>query len=205
MGQAFWCRGPALSTRLTVHDFPTLQPTPSCQEDFASWLTAQVELTTVFGNTHDILFASPSRTSELMVRGDYITYVDDANRSISAWQIAWESIAVSPHLKSCLTLMREYLRLYVNAFSFQAVLYRASRSIEGHRPTSVSFPDSLMASPDARHIYNAIAAAESLVKVVTEDFDPVKNLRYMPDRFYLYVCQLLWTSIFRNPPLMPGP
>lgn len=191
MGQAFWCRGPALSTRVTAQDFPALQPTQSSPEDFASWITAQVELTTVFGNAHDTLFASRSRTSELMMRGDYNTYVDDANRAITAWQCAWGSISVSPHIKSCLTLMREYLRLYVNAFSFQAVMYRASRlSNDGQQkpPTNGSFPHSLMASPDARNIYEAVGAAENLVRIVIEHFDPVKNLRYMPDRFYLYVC-----------------
>lgn len=42
-----------------------------------------------------------------------------------------------------------------------------------------------MASVDARHIYDALDAADSLLKIFIEDFDPVKHLRYMPARFYL--------------------
>jgi hypothetical protein len=44
-----------------------------------------------------------------------------------------------------------------------------------------------MASADARHIYEALDAAESLLKTFAEDFDPENHLRYMPTRFYLQV------------------
>ncbi|KAL2670768.1 hypothetical protein Neosp_014570 [[Neocosmospora] mangrovei] len=170
----------------------SLQPRRARDEDFASFIQAQVELTTLFGNAHDILFASRSRTAELMTRGDYTKYVDDTTKAMHAWQLAWISLGVSPHLRSCLSLMQEYLRLYVNAFAFQAVIYRASVTNDtnsdpsnGSRP-SIIFPDSAMASPDARHIYEAADAAEALIRIVTDDIDPVKHLRYMPARFYLY-------------------
>lgn len=192
MGQAFWCRGPALSARFTAQDFPSLQPHHPHSEDFASFLQAQVELTTLFGNAHDILFASRSRTAELMLRGDYVKYIDDVSKAMAAWQRAWRSIGVPPYLRSCMTLMQEYLRLYVNAFAFQAVLYRAgprqsnTDSIDAPKPKPY-FPDSTMATGDARHIYEAVDAAEKLLRIVTEDIDPTRHLRYMPARFYLCV------------------
>ncbi|KAJ5691148.1 hypothetical protein N7488_011883 [Penicillium malachiteum] len=220
MGQAFWCRGPALSARFTAKDFPSLQPQTKDKdtttsekyrkenEDLASWLQAQVEITTLFGNAHDILFASKSRTVELITRGDYVKYIDDTSRAISAWDYAWQSISSSKPLRSCLELMRDYLRLYVNAFAFQAVLYRGSsrkepgihvlreRQPENNSQgragfdfdtnSSLEFPYSTMASADAKHIYEALDAAESLLRIFIEDFDPVKHLRFLPDRFYLY-------------------
>ncbi|VUC29278.1 unnamed protein product [Clonostachys rosea] len=192
MGQAFWCRGPALSARFTAQDFPTLQAKQPGEEDFASLVQAQVELTTLFGNAHDILFASRSRTAELMMRGDYSKYVDDTARAMAAWQRVWGSISVSPHLISSLSLTYEYLRLYVNAFAFQAVLYRTSVTRSSNQQTtdasraSMIFPDSTMASPDARPIYEAIDAAEKMLRIVTEEISPEKHLRYMPARFYLY-------------------
>lgn len=190
MGQAFWCRGPALSARFTAQDFPSLQPKTPHDEDFASWLQAQVELTTLFGNAHDILFASKARTVELITRGDYVKYIDDTSRAMTAWKHAWQSIGVSSPLKSCLTLMQEYLRLYVNAFAFQAVIYRASRlNSQGtaNEQAHLDFPNSAMASADARHIYEALDAAESLLRIFIENFDPETHLRYMPARFYLQV------------------
>jgi hypothetical protein len=198
MGQAFWCRGPALSVRFIAQDFPSLQPQsrpPFC-EDYASWIQAQVELTTLFGNAHDILFASKSRTVELITRGDYVKYIDDTGKAMAAWKCAWRGIAVSSALSGCLTIMLEYLRLYVNAFAFQAVLYRASRPTvnpnsspevcvqDGPSSSKLCFPDSTMASADARHIYEALDAAESLLRVFVEEFDETQ-LRCMPTRFYL--------------------
>ncbi|KAF7521833.1 hypothetical protein G7054_g12334 [Neopestalotiopsis clavispora] len=184
MGQAFWCRGPALSTRFTAADFPSLQPKFPYEEDLSSLLEAQVELTTLFGNAHDILFASKSRTAELMVRGDYTKYIDDTMKAVAAWKRCWSEISASRHLKACLMLMYQYLKLYVNAFAFQAVLYRASLRKNGSG--RLTFPASAMASPDARHIYQALEAAEDLLKTVIEDIDPEKGLRFMPTRFYLY-------------------
>ncbi|KAJ6185854.1 hypothetical protein N7519_007155 [Penicillium mononematosum] len=190
MGQAFWCRGPGLSRRFTAQDYPSLQPKNANDEDLASWIQAQVELTTLFGNAHDILFASKSHTVKLITRGDYVKYIDDTSRAMAAWEHAWQSLAVSKHLKSFLTLMKDYLRLYVNAFAFQAVIYRASRASPEKGDVggpSLDFPNSTMASADARHIYEALDAAESLLKTFSEDFDPEKHLRYMPTRFYLQV------------------
>ncbi|KAK2731009.1 hypothetical protein CKAH01_09267 [Colletotrichum kahawae] len=186
MGQAFWSRGPALSARFTADDFPWLQPQYTSGEDFASLLQAQVELTTLFGNAHDILFASKQRTGELMIRGDYTKYIDDASRAIVAWDLVWNGLTCSQHLKSCLKMMEKYLRLYVNAFAFQAVLYRASASGTQEVSKSACFPHSAMASPDARHVYEAVDAAEALLRIAIEDIDAEKYLRYMPARFYLY-------------------
>lgn len=183
MGQAFWCRGPALSTRFTAADFPSLQPKFSYEEDLSSLLEAQVELTTLFGNAHDILFASKSRTAELMVRGDYTKYIDDTMKAVAAWQRCWADISASRHLKACLMLMYQYLKLYVNAFAFQAVLYRTSLRKTGSG--RLTFPASAMASPDARHIYQALEAAEDLLKTVIDDIDPERGLRFMPTRFFL--------------------
>ncbi|KAF4925827.1 hypothetical protein CGCVW01_v003367 [Colletotrichum viniferum] len=186
MGQAFWSRGPALSARFTADDFPSLQPQYTSGEDFASLLQAQVELTTLFGNAHDILFASKQRTGELMNRGDYTKYIDDASRAIVAWDLVWNGLTCSQHLKSCLKMMEKYLRLSVNAFVFQAVLYRASTSGTPEVSKSACFPHSAMASPDARHVYEAVDAAEALLRIAIEDINAEKYLRYMPARFYLY-------------------
>lgn len=183
MGNAFWCRGPSLSARFTAADFTCLQPRFSYEEDFASMIQAKLELTTLFGNAHDILFASKQRTRELMVRGDYVKYIDDTTKSIATWKCCWTELRVSRHLKACLGLMEQYLHLYVNAFAFQAVLYR--KSVDKVGSGASCFPASAMASPDARHIYQAIDAAENLLRTVVEEIEPENHLRYLPACFYL--------------------
>ncbi|KAL3459588.1 hypothetical protein BJX64DRAFT_279100 [Aspergillus heterothallicus] len=193
MGQAFWCRGPGLSTRFTADDYPTLKPKHAYEDDYAAILQSQVELTTLFGNVHDILYASKSRTVGLMRMGDYTKYLDDSAKALAAWKDTWDGSScmnVSAHLRFLLNLQYEYLRLYVNAFAFQAVICRATDRSSGtanHDPAQATyFPHSVMASADGRHIYLAIDAAMNLLRIINEHIDPVRHLRYLPVRFYLY-------------------
>ncbi|KAE8413564.1 hypothetical protein BDV36DRAFT_286915 [Aspergillus pseudocaelatus] len=187
MGQAFWCRGPGLSTRFTIEDYPYLRPQKANGVDYASFVQAQVELTTIFGNVHDILYASKTRTVQLMLMGDYTKYLDDSSKALAMWKEAWANVDLPPHLSGLLCLQFEYLRLYINAFAFQAVLYRTPKGPSGSDGGKSSyFPYSVMASADGRHIYIAIDAAKSVLKYLMERLNPTKHLRYIPVRFYLY-------------------
>ncbi|KAI7160904.1 hypothetical protein KC349_g3189 [Hortaea werneckii] len=112
------------SARFTANDYPTLQPKHAYEDDFASVLQAQVEITSLFGQVHDILYSSKERTVNLMLKGDYTKYLDDHARALAAWKDNWKSLRVSQYLKAILDLHYEYLRLYVTAFAFQAVVCR---------------------------------------------------------------------------------
>ncbi|GMF74152.1 unnamed protein product [Aspergillus oryzae] len=177
MGQAFWCRGPGLSTRFTIEDYPYLRPQKANGVDYASFVQAQVELTTIFGNIHDILYASKTRTVQLMLMGDYTKYLDDSSKALAMWKEAWANVDLPFHLSGLLCLQFEYLRLYINAFAFQAVLYRTPKSPVGSDNGKTSyFPYSVMASADGRHIYIAIDAAKSVLKYLMERLNPTKHL-----------------------------
>lgn len=185
MGQSFWSRGPSLSTKFTAADFPTLQPKSSAEDDYASILQATIELTQLLHNVHDILYTSKSRTLEIMFMGDYSRYLDDFLKALAAWNLAWGPLDVSPKLKCTLRLMYEYLCLYVNAFSLQAVISRSSDSQRRDDIEAQSlFPGGVMASPDGRFIFEAIRSAKVILKLFPE-MDAVTNFRYLPSRFYL--------------------
>ncbi|KAI6840181.1 hypothetical protein KC340_g13492 [Hortaea werneckii] len=191
MGQAFWCRGIGSSARFTANDYPTLQPKHAYEDDFASVLQAQVEITSLFGQVHDILYSSKERTVNLMLKGDYTKYLDDHARALAAWKDSWKSLRVSRYLKAILDLHYEYLRLYVTAFAFQAVVCRAMQetpSNQGGRnkKSRSCFPHGIMACPDSQSIFDAIDAATGLLKILTESMDPVNHIRYLPVRFLLY-------------------
>ncbi|KAH8901756.1 hypothetical protein GQ53DRAFT_708089 [Thozetella sp. PMI_491] len=190
MGQAFWCRGPGSSARFTLEDYPSLLPKYPYEDNFAAILQAQVEITGIFGNIHDILYASKMRTLGLMLMGDYTRYLDDSDRALAAWKDTWGKLNVSSHLRCLLDLQHEYLRLYVSAFAFQAVICRA---LDRTSPTSQFglknpniFPHGTMATPDGRYIYTAVESSRNLLRIVNDRIDPARHLRYLPVRFYLY-------------------
>lgn len=193
MGQSFWSRGPSLSTRFTANDFPSLQLDEDAQHSYAFVLQATIELTQLLHNVHDILYSSKTRTLQMMLWGDYNRYLDDFRRALSTWQDSWGNLKASPKLRSTLRIVIEYVRLYVNAFSFQSILSRACvDNREGATGTSSSirdraaslFPRGIMASADGAYIFEAVNAARNVLTIVTET-DPAAHIRFMPFRFYV--------------------
>ena len=84
----------------------------------------------------------------------------------------------------------EYLRLYTNAFAFQAAISQALHSKpkeNTHTPKEYvrkAFSD-IASMPDARFIYESMEAAKSYLTILNNFVDPEKHLHYMPLRYYL--------------------
>lgn len=194
LGQAFWSRGPSLSSKFTAKDFPSLQTNSTGGEDHASVLQATMDLTQLLHNAHDILYSSHARTQELILAGDYNRYLDDFHKALLSWDETWHHLASSPRIKCALTLMYEYLCLYVNAFAFQAritqLLNEARVVPKPQQPIPLRnysiFPRGIMATPEGRYIFEALRAAKAVLKVMSEA-DSASCVRYMPTRYYLYV------------------
>ncbi|KAK4539675.1 hypothetical protein LTR36_010438 [Oleoguttula mirabilis] len=193
IGKAFWSRGPGPMTALRAQDFPSLQPRPNRHDDFAAIFQANLELTQLFSNAHDVLYATKSRSNQLNFGGEYVKYIDDFRVALRSWHSTWGVFTCSPPLKASLILSYEYLRLYVNAFAYQATLNRLvaqvqSASSNGQQPRSPAYPFAdVAATPDARFIYDSIDAAKSLLSTFNSFVDPVETFRFMPLRYYLYV------------------
>jgi hypothetical protein len=191
LGQSFWSRGPSLAAKFTAKDFPSLQPLPGGDsEDYASMLQATMELTQILHNAHAILYSSKDRTMAMVLDGNYARYLDDFRSSATTWHSTWSSIAVSANIKTTLMIMYEYICLYTNAFSFQAVLTRASMSQnynkEHHnkRLSADIFAGGIMLSPDGLYIFDAISAAMNLLGLMNS-LDPRQVTCYLPTRYYL--------------------
>jgi hypothetical protein len=84
----------------------------------------------------------------------------------------------------------DYLRLYVNAFAYQATISRAIS--ESRDSTSRPILSIDAATPDARFIFEAIDAAKSLLSRVNDVADP-ETLRYMPCTYYLFI---IYSAVF---------
>lgn len=195
MGQSFWSRGPALSTHFTAKDFPNLKPLPGLStDDYAAVLQATLELTQMLYNAHGILYPSTDKTLALIHEGDYPRYLDDFQRSASRWHKTWLNIGLSDGIKTTLLLLYEYICLYVNAFSFQAILIRASELHSKTRKKSSSwgrqqvslFSQGLMSLPDGPYVYKAIEAARKILSLI-DYFGSRDGLQYLPTRHLLYV------------------
>jgi hypothetical protein len=190
MGQSFWSRGPSLSSKLTNKDFPNLKSLPGMEEeDLASALQAKTELTQILYNSHGILYSSTERTLAMVNDGDYARYLDDFQRSTTNWYAAWNGGNFSSNVRATLLLLYEYVCLYVNAFSFQAVLTRASGERSQRQDVdpgkgAAPFSGGLMCSPDGPYVYEAISCARKILGLMNQ-LHPRNTLRFLPTRFYL--------------------
>jgi hypothetical protein len=84
----------------------------------------------------------------------------------------------------------DYLRLYTNAFVFQAAISQAlsskskSDAYSETEYTRAAFSN-VASMEGARFIYESLDAAKSYLLVLNNHVDPEKHLHFMPLRFYL--------------------
>jgi hypothetical protein len=173
-------------TALRAQDFPSLQPRPNRYDDFAAIFQANLELTQLFSNAHDVLYATKSRSNQLNFGGEYVKYIDDFRVALRTWHEKWGTFTCSAPLKASLVLSYEYLRLYVNAFAYQATLNRLAAQVEAaaangqqEKAPSHPFGSDIAATPDARFIYDSIDAAKSLLSTFNSFVDPVETFRFV--------------------------
>ncbi|KAL4987346.1 hypothetical protein BDW68DRAFT_188124 [Aspergillus falconensis] len=190
IGRAFWSRGPGPMTGLVSQDFPSLQPVREGDEDYAQIFQATLDLTQLYGNVHDLLYSGMRTSNQMMLMGDYVKYVDDFRLAILRWKSRWGSLKCSPAMQTTLQLSYEYLRLYTNAFAFQAAISQSlskqkndGRSQREHLRATF---DNVASMQDARFIIESLDAAKVYLTILVERTDPEKHLRFMPLRFYLY-------------------
>ncbi|KAF4595018.1 C6 transcription factor [Ophiocordyceps camponoti-floridani] len=197
LGKGFWSRGPIPSISWRAADFPSLQNQALGPDNLALLFQAQLELIQLFSNAHDILYSSSTHRKQLYTGGEYIRYIDDFASVLRKWKLSWANCTFTPTVKASLVLSFEFLRLYINAFAFQATLNRAvsrasQRASAKSQMVSNLFSD-VAGNPDARFIYESIDAANSLLSILNSFIDPVAGLKCMPLKYCLYV---IYAAVF---------
>jgi hypothetical protein len=88
-------------------------------------------------------------------------------------------------VKVLLQMSFDYLRLYTNAYAFQATSMRSLSSVEQTLRDTDCGRDDIGLLPDARFIYEAVDAAKSLLTTVNNYIPQDAKLCYFPIRFSL--------------------
>ncbi|KAJ6019973.1 hypothetical protein N7522_000048 [Penicillium canescens] len=186
IGRPFACRGLEPSIVYGRYGFPTVGSQQLVEETFSSVFRARLELTQIFTNVHEVLYCNMGAGAQMMLVGSYAAYLDDFRGAIAAWNCVWGSLTCPQHIKILLQLSYEYLRLYANAFAFQAAALRTiSPNLPGVENGSAHSegPGSL---PEARFMFESIDAAKSLLTIVNNYIPSAENLNQFPIRFPLF-------------------
>ncbi|QUC20921.1 uncharacterized protein UV8b_05162 [Ustilaginoidea virens] len=195
LGKGFWSRGPGPALNLRAADFPTLHAQGLGPDNMGLLFQAHLELTQLISNAHDILYSSTTHRKHLYVGGEYVRYIDDFATMLRKWKLLWANHSFTPPVKASLVLSFEFLRLYINAFAFEANLNRAAAQNAQESPRRSNGPlfSNVAGKPDARFIYESIDAANSLLSILNSFIDPVAGLKCMPLKYCLYV---IYAAVF---------
>ncbi|RKF73211.1 putative zn2 cys6 dna-binding protein [Golovinomyces cichoracearum] len=191
VGKRFWTRGPDPKS----NNVPTLRQISASDDNTALAFQANLEMTHIFSNVHNLLYSSKGDSLKEILTGRYTEYLDDFRACIRGWNETWGALPCSPRVKTSLLLTYNYLRLYVNAFAYQATVSRMLSNKEGYdktpdRDNYVPFINA--AAPDARFIYEALDAAKSLICIFNDSVEPA-ILRHMPITIYLFI---IYSAVF---------
>ncbi|TQS37170.1 hypothetical protein Golomagni_02364 [Golovinomyces magnicellulatus] len=190
-GKRSWTRGPDPKS----NNVPTLRQTSAGDDNIALAFQANLEMTQIFSNVHNLLYSSKGDGLKDILKGRYTEYLDDFRACIRDWNETWGALRCSPRVKTSLLLTYNYLRLYVNAFAYQATVSRFLSYKEGcdktpGRDNHVPFINA--AAPDARFIYEALDAAKSIICTFNDSVEP-NILRHMPITIYLFI---IYSAVF---------
>ncbi|OXV12024.1 hypothetical protein Egran_00220, partial [Elaphomyces granulatus] len=174
----------------SIHeDFKSLSPE---KDDYAQIFQANFEFSQLCGEVHGILSPDMRSSKQMILEGHYRKYIDNFLESIFRWDRVWENLNYPVHLKATLRLSYEYLRLYINAFGFQAAITQAYTLMPTNN-TGISqteylrsFFSNIDSMDDARFIHGALDAAKSYLSILTTEVNPEKHLRFMPLRYYMF-------------------
>jgi len=88
------------------------------EEDYAKISQAQLDLTQLFSNVHDVLYSRMRSSNQKILMEGYVKCVDDFRMAIDRCLGTWGNIQCSQHVEVTLEPSYQYLWLYTNAFVF---------------------------------------------------------------------------------------
>lgn len=158
------------------------------------------------------LFGSRKHTTEIITTGRYVELLKEFQPMLQDWWIQFERYQLPPYIRHILTIEYEYVRIYVNSLSLQAVVERCANIASGQtgaapNNAASSVPTVNQLSPKTQDIYGkmpignigGVSAADqeyirevmegsrNLLRTVVEGLLPDDYLKHAPVRTYFRI------------------
>lgn len=157
------------------------------------------------------LFRSRKHTTEIIQSGRYVELLKEFQPMLHSWWVQFERFRLPPYIRHILTIEYEYVRIYVNSLSLQAVVERcaniASGSSTAASDATGSMASGLQFSPktqdlfgrmpigniggvsaaDQEYIKEVVEGSRNLLRTVVEGLLPDDYLKHAPVRTYFRI------------------
>ncbi len=155
------------------------------------------------------LFRSRKHTTEIIQSGKYIESLKDFQPMLREWWNQFERFRLPPFIRHILTIEYEYVRIYVNSLSLQAVVERCTSnagggsgpggSVSGHSgpqlsPQTQNYYGRLplgqlggFGAEDQEYVREVVNGSRNLLRTVVEGLLPGDYLKHAPVRTYFRI------------------
>lgn len=158
------------------------------------------------------LFRSRKHTTEIIQDGRYVELLKEFQPMLQDWWIQFERYQLPPYIRHVLIIEYEYVRIYVNSLSLQAVVERCANVALGsvgaapnHAASSTSSGYQLspktqdlygkmpigdiggVSAADQEYIKEVVEGSRNLLRAVVEGLLPDDYLKHAPVRTYFRI------------------
>jgi len=155
------------------------------------------------------LFRSRKHTTEIIQSGKYITLLKEFQPMLRDWWSQFERFPMPPYIKHILTIEYEYVRIYINSLSLQAVVERCTNnagggtapggSVSGHSGPHLSPQTQVyygklplgqlggFGAEDQEYVKEVVNGSRNLLRTVVEGLLPKDYLKHAPVRTYFRI------------------
>ncbi|EAQ91184.1 hypothetical protein CHGG_03119 [Chaetomium globosum CBS 148.51] len=155
------------------------------------------------------LFRSRKHTTEIIQTGKYTELLADFQPMLKEWWNQFERFRLPPYIRHVLTIEYEYVRIYINSLSLQAVVERCTNnagggtgpggSVSGHSgpqlsPQTQNYYGKLplgqlggFGAEDQEYVREVVNGSRNLLRTVVEGLLPGDYLKHAPVRTYFRI------------------
>lgn len=161
-------------------------------------------ITTAMRIGNERLFRSRKHTTDIIQSGKYIDLLKDFQPMLQTWQKDFSRFNLPPYIRHILTIEYEYVRIYVNSLSLQAVVERSSANAgtgglpSGNQaplsPETQSYYGKLplarlggFGAADQEYVREVVEGSRNLLRTVVEGLLPGNYLKHAPVRTYFRI------------------
>lgn len=153
------------------------------------------------------LFRSRKHTTEIIQSGKYVELVKEFAPLLSDWYKEFERFRLPPFLRHILTIEYEYVRIYINSLSLQAVVERCTNNAGNPVNSDGSTTSAAQLSPqtilnygklplgqlggftihDQEYVREVVEGCRNLLRTVVDGLLPGGYLKHAPVRTYFRI------------------